>query len=710
MKKILLIFCLTILLSDFISAGNYLRVRNPDSWGSSQGTIEEAVVSIRPKGVYMEVGLYLTFSAKGTYYNSDDSLEVEFDFELPEHSIVTDSWLWIGEDIIKGELMDKWTASEIYEDIVDRRRDPSILFKLYNNNYELRIYPMAAKKSRKVKLTYLVPTQWTSTEVMASLPTELLQASKYSVEKFHLLTFPKDEWQNPRLVEYPEIEFKAGFDEEKGNFLKAEIPSEAIQNHVNIAFDSPMQSGLYVNKFKQYDKGYYQLAFLPSQALNLSTSTRVAVLIDFDESNTNVTTDEILNNVKSLLHSNLNRDDYFNLIFSNIDISRASDQWLPADSSTIEDVFYNLDEDPIASYSNLPSLLSNGINFIKDSEEEGTIILVSSSDQVGTKEVGNKLIEDVMRINDSKIPIHVADYQNRNYQYFYIGGRSYYGNEYFYRNITRLTSANFFSIRNGLTFSNLLSKTFNSVYGFMSSFDLYTTLEDGFCYSRYEIDNNDNSTYLDRPILQVGRFQGSSSFKVEAAGEYESEVFSSTHTIPPDETNEGDSVSEQVWIGKYIEHLENQSQSNQIIDEIISYSIQGRVLSKYSAFLCLEPNQGGEICYDCYDESDIIISVEEEETKNDTLFEAFPNPFNSQVKINIGLPDKEIDDNNTFKIYNILGQVVRTFRASNDGMNNTYRFVWNGKNDSGASVSSGTYIFVATTPKNNYSMKLIYMK
>src|SRR4030067_84503 len=118
---------------------DYLYVRDPRGWKGGQGTIEEAVISVRPKGLYMECGLYLTFSARGLNMTNQDTLEVEFYFDLPKEAIVHDSWLWIGDEIIRAAIMDKWTAASIYEDIVKRRRDPSILYKRGNGQYELRI-------------------------------------------------------------------------------------------------------------------------------------------------------------------------------------------------------------------------------------------------------------------------------------------------------------------------------------------------------------------------------------------------------------------------------------------------------------------------------------------------------------------------------------------------------------------------------------------
>ena len=290
--------------ASYTSAYDYLQVRDPRGWHSMQGTIEKATISVKPKGIYMEVGLYLTFSARGWYYDNTDSLEVSFYFDLPENSVVHDSWLWIGDDIIRGKIMDKWSASAIYEDIVKRRQDPSILYKRWGNSYELRIFPMLASETRKVKITYLVPTQWNSNNILVSLPTKLLQTSKNSVSPFYLLTWLDEEWKNPSILEFPDIQFQSLSDSTFGNYLRADIPYEAVQSSIHFSLDSPLKNGVYLNNFENDNEGIYQLAFLPSKALSLSTSSKVAILFDYDASNCNISTSEVLNTVKSYLHSN----------------------------------------------------------------------------------------------------------------------------------------------------------------------------------------------------------------------------------------------------------------------------------------------------------------------------------------------------------------------------------------------------------------------
>lgn len=71
------------------------------------------------------------------------------------------------------------------------------------------------------------------------------------------------------------------------------------------------------------------------------------------------------------------------------------------------------------------------------------------------------------------------------------------------------------------------------------------------------------------------------------------------------------------------------------------------------------------------------------------LEQNYPNPFNPTTTINFALP---IDKKITLKVYNMLGQEVRTLVNSEILKKGSHQVVWNGTNNNGAKVSSGHYI------------------
>jgi hypothetical protein len=89
-----------------------------------------------------------------------------------------------------------------------------------------------------------------------------------------------------------------------------------------------------------------------------------------------------------------------------------------------------------------------------------------------------------------------------------------------------------------------------------------------------------------------------------------------------------------------------------------------------------------------------------------SLAQNYPNPFNPSTTITYGLKERT---QVVLKIYDLLGKEIRTLVSEEQeaGMKSV---VWDGRNGSGAPVSSGLYLY--TIKANNFfeSKKMILMK
>ncbi len=712
MKKATVLFTFLILCFGFqeSNAYSYLRIRDPRNWGSGTGTIEEATFSIRPKGLYMECGMYLTFSARGLNFSATDSLEVEFYFTLPKGSIVHDSWLWIEGEIIKGDIMDRWTAASIYEDIVKRRRDPSILFKRSEDYYELRIFPMVMSEPRKVKITFLLPTNWSESFVTSPLPVDLLSSSRYRVEDVHLFSWMDEGWQNPQIIEYPNSFFQSKSDETFGNYQSLKLPNELFQNPIHFSVDSPLKDGMYLSTRESGGQGFYQLAFSLSDALGVRTAKNVVVLLDYKTANSSISKQDLLRALESSLKINFSDKDAFNVFYSEMQTRKVFSSWQPAHSTSIESAFSTLRASSIGSYSNLQELFSKAIEFINANNRNATILLVSNTDFFQDYISTNTLIRDLEDLMLLRVPIHIVDFQDYNYKGSPVGNTYYYGNEYLYTNLTRLFNGNYANIRNGGTLATLLDGTVPKLGGFVKSFDFHPTIAGGYTFGRFSMNDNNQSIYVNEPVLQVGKYNGSGDFELNIAGEFGGEIFSESYNVDSNMILEADTLVEEMWVGQYIEELEQKEQTNDVVNEIVELSVGERVLSIFSAFLCLEPARGGKVCYDCLDESILVNDVVDlTDTESDSLCEAAPNPFNATTKIRVRIPQHVNAQDMSFEIYNILGRRIKTFTPQADDSRD-FNFLWDGRNESGQSVSSGTYLFVVRAGNYRQTLKLVLMK
>ncbi len=88
------------------------------------------------------------------------------------------------------------------------------------------------------------------------------------------------------------------------------------------------------------------------------------------------------------------------------------------------------------------------------------------------------------------------------------------------------------------------------------------------------------------------------------------------------------------------------------------------------------------------------------------LTAAYPNPFNPTTSIRFGLNQPAVVK---VTIYNQRGQMVKEF-AGNPMDEGLREVVWDGRDNSGKSVSSGVYLFRVSTEKESVTRKIMLLK
>ncbi len=90
-----------------------------------------------------------------------------------------------------------------------------------------------------------------------------------------------------------------------------------------------------------------------------------------------------------------------------------------------------------------------------------------------------------------------------------------------------------------------------------------------------------------------------------------------------------------------------------------------------------------------------------------TLEQNYPNPFNPTTSIRFTLP---LDKNISLKVYDILGNEVKTLVANEKMAKGSYEITWNGLNNAGSKVASGQYIYRLEYGNFSKSMKMTLLK
>lgn len=707
MKNFLLICVTTLLLTSYTAfSGFSLQVQDPkNTWKYARGSIDSTTLVISPKGKYFLYDLYLVFSSNGSSYrNVTDTLEVQYFFDLHKDAIVTDSWLWVEDTLVKAKLIDRWTASQIYEGIVQRRRDPSVFYKNTPTGYEMRIFPLVGSKTRKIKISWMEPITWSGNTVSAKLPISmLLLANVKGPTKIIALT--DDSWKNPALSfesTFPNM-FNPVKDPIYGSIYEGtyNISSLNSGNSYYINYDNPMQNGIFFRAYKENNEdGFFELSLQPKSAFDLNNNRNIFFILDYDINFSKYPFDQIVTSLKNYMLSNLSPRDSFNLILSSYDLKKLSNNWIQATPENIQNAFKQFTYNDITLYSVLPQLLFSVRDYFKSKTiSNSSIAVITSSENFGKPEIANNIIHNLL--DTIKVPpIYVCDFANYKNTYK-VNNITYYGNGYLYTNICKLTGGEY--LDRNLVLNDAINNLIANSDAKFITIEINTSFSEGITYSKFTFDQGITLNYVN-PVTIVGKYFGQGTFKVELSGLLKAEKPYLVHKvieIPSyDVTNK---FTKTNWIGKYIQNLESMTNTNSIVSEIINTSMDNRVLSLYTAFLALEPWMTGNSSSD--DENKGGNTVVEESYENISL-KAFPNPFTTNLNISINLVNKT-EIISSVEIYNSNGQIVTQFDISQFFGQESVDFKWDGRDSSGRQLPNGIYLIVIKSNSSAKTMKVI---
>ena len=86
--------------------------------------------------------------------NTDTRTEGVFYFPLPQGASISGFAMWIGNEQVEADVVEKQRAREIYETILREKRDPGLLEWAGGSLFKARVFPIEANSEKRVKITY----------------------------------------------------------------------------------------------------------------------------------------------------------------------------------------------------------------------------------------------------------------------------------------------------------------------------------------------------------------------------------------------------------------------------------------------------------------------------------------------------------------------------------------------------------------------------
>lgn len=663
-----------------------LRLITPDwGWGGADNQLElsNARLVVEPQGLYFQVDMYLEF-AISPGFNFLDWKEVEYFFDLPKQAVVIDSWLWIENYISKGIIMDADSASQVYEGIVNRQTDPSILLKRSPTRYELRIYPITSILPRTVKISYLIPAEVDKEYLFSSLPLDNILP--YLSSPALLLDIVQDSSVAfPRILEYPGRPFTSYIDPDLGPMIRTSIPQDDLAYNNTLGIPSPLENGMFAGFYPtDLYEGIYEVALLP-EALNPDTAIRkVLFLIEYQHGNSS-TPDRTVKMIYEQARRIMKEDDLFNFAYYNSSyrFSTGGYSWLSADSTNLSNALI-IPSSNLYSLHSLDNLLSSGLSLL-DSIGGGTeVYLFTCNDGVRSTQVADQLLSS---LGQFQVPIHIADFQDQDFEQVYDPSTGSYVNdkfEYFYQKVAENSGGSYTTLESaGNSMYKLILAPFNRELSNYDFSELDVSLSQGFGFDRIESGQVDPIT---NSIRESGRYYGTLPMNIQFFT-VKNQIYLPYDTVVSiSDLTPLSAASKRTYTASYFQS--NIGQMTQ--QEAKEYSVANRMLCQYTAFLCLEDSvQQGLISTDPF----VWLSIEDdlEELKTSVLIS--PNPFQTIQTITIEAEWLDQAGTLTMELFDVQGRLLTSFDTGQLTLTGEgYSLDWDG-----TSLAQGTYMLVVTT-------------
>ncbi|HKD37145.1 MAG TPA: VIT and VWA domain-containing protein, partial [Pirellulales bacterium] len=169
-------------------------VKDPPKWllgfegASADESLGSLIVNIDGRNEPLAVGYHKVnveirdqiarTTIEESFVNSTSArLEGVFHFPLPQDASISDFGMWIGNNLVEADVVEKQRAREIYETILRERRDPGLLEWTGGNIFKARVFPIEANSEKRIKIVYtqVLPLRANRYRYSYALRSELLR-------------------------------------------------------------------------------------------------------------------------------------------------------------------------------------------------------------------------------------------------------------------------------------------------------------------------------------------------------------------------------------------------------------------------------------------------------------------------------------------------------------------------------------------------------
>lgn len=696
------LFAIVIVLTTIIFINNAdagrLYARNP-------GT-ETPIYNLRISHIRTSISIFnqlaVTHVDEEFYNDNDRTLEGFYAFQLPEGSKVDGLWLWVDGKRLIFVVKKKEEAQRLYDSVViGTRRDPAILEMLGSNRFQLKVWPINPKSSRRIELQYFYTlplgddgrvhyTYPLNNLDYQSVPVDRTEMTIDVRGKQNITQFTTSFDDRPlmnRVTKVDDQHYSVSFGTENQNYVEDYKLSFMLEDLKEIF---PVLT--WANPNNTSEDPYFMMWF-PMQKSAAATGPRDYVFVlDASGSMDGARIQGVKLAYEKILQSLRENDRFRIVIFASNAISN------PADTALLFATQQNVST--AIDYINKNYIANGGTNYqdafrvglsanLRTEAEKRMIFLTDGEPTVGATDY-QTILNTIKLYDKANVRIFPVLLYTSQIKLLYDIAAERWGKV---TNIEQGTDLH-------VAVSRLLFDL--DLSGFQN---VNVTYKNNLPYDTYP--RTFSTVVSSDQLIVTGRFTQDGIEQV-TLGYTDSKGNPATNIVNVALLRSHSSLIQvsRYWASKKIDALlddiRNYGEKPELKNSVIALSMQYMILTPYTAFLVLETNP--------IDPTSTI--AEGTVAKDFNLLQNYPNPFSVT---SIGNPSTNItfevprSGNVKLVVYDILGRVVRTLvdKIFNPGR---HTILWDGRDENGQLMQTGIYFCVMKAGNYQKTIRMTLLK
>jgi Ca-activated chloride channel family protein len=568
---------LSIILSFFVAgiayADGFIVIPRPPQ--------ERIFIPLSIKYHHVEVTIkdQVTKTKVDQVFLNENNMDLEgiYIFPLPVEASISNFVMYVDGKPVKGEILEKSKARQIYDDIVRQMRDPALLEYIDRGAFRVSIYPIQARGEKRIQLEYSEVLKYDSGLCKYVYP---LNTEKFSAKPIPSVTVSVDIKSGKPIKSVYSPSHEVDIRRQSDNAVKLSYEVSNVKpdkDFVMYYTVSDKEFGLNLISYKESDEdGFFMLLIAPKYETTSEDVIEKDVIFVLDKSGSmqGEKIDQAKNALKFCVKS-LKDKDRFGIIVFSTDVDELDNALLTATKANIDKAERFIDKLEATGGTDINDALLLAIKKQPDPNRPKIIVFLTD----GLPTIGIKDVDAILKNAEKS--------KSKSLRLFAFGV-GYDVNTHFLDKLAEDNGGTSQYVKPSEDIEVSVSSFYNKISEPMLS---NLKLATGSIKTREVYPKSLPDIFKGIQLVVLGRYENSGTVDIKLDGDIRSKKYTTTNKADfPAKNTENDFIP-RLWaqrkVGYLLDEMRTQGDNNEIKDEIIHLSKKYGIITPYTSFLVL---------------------------------------------------------------------------------------------------------------------------